>query len=156
MFRFCRILSMTCATLKRLFGATICFFLRFGLNVFIKFDMTIRFVVLLFFLASALLILCHHFLLHFWPWVDIFVCPDFAFFFRLSICFPVFSLLKCIASWSAHLVCPLFLPLALSEHHNHLWRHIAFFAHEHPLKKTPRFLICASFYLVFASLLECI
>ena len=51
MFCFCRILSMACATAKRLFVVTICFFLRFGLAIHIKLDMAIRFVVLLIFFS---------------------------------------------------------------------------------------------------------
>ena len=48
-FCFCRIFSMICARLKRLFVVAICFFLRFGLAIYIKLDVPNRFVVLLIF-----------------------------------------------------------------------------------------------------------
>ena len=50
-FCFCRIFSMTCARLKRLFVVAICFFLRFGLAIYIKLDVPNRFVVLLMFFS---------------------------------------------------------------------------------------------------------
>ena len=89
---------MTCVTAKRLFVVTICFFLRFGLATCIKLDVTIRFVVLLIFLTSALLIMHHPFLLYLWPWVTTFVRPDFVFFFCFPVCFLAFRLLLYIAT----------------------------------------------------------
>ena len=101
---------MECARLARLFALRFCFFLRFGLAIFIKLDKTIRFVVLLLFFYLFFANFVSSFLLHLWPWVVIFVCPGFAFFFCLPVCFLVFPLVL-----YPYRTARLFLPLHSSE-----------------------------------------
>ena len=72
---------------------------------------------------------------------------------------PLFVLLPSICLWTfisdrTPLVIPKFLHMILSEHHNHLWQHAAFFGRDHAFKKMSWSTICVFFCLVFASLLD--
>ena len=87
LFVCCRFFSNSIPRYYRCSPRAIYFLLRAGLDIFVQLDKAICFVVLLLDFVSFFANFVSSYFVVFWAWVDTLVCPWFAFFVCLPVCF---------------------------------------------------------------------